>query len=366
MARRRGGYADTVANAVQHEPARSARAAGLRYVHDGGAGIRRQRAGRGFRYIGVTGRAVRDVATLDRIRALAIPPAWTDVWICPIANGHVQATGRDARGRKQYRYHPRWRTVRDETKYDRLLAFGEALPALRDRVARDLRKSGLPREKVLAAVVRLLDVTLIRVGNDEYERDNGSIGLTTMHDRHVRFASGTMTFKFPGKSGKWHTVQVDDPKLARVVGRCRDIPGHELFQYVDDDGEHRSIDSGDVNDYLRAIAGDDFTAKDFRTWAGSVCALHELAHAEVGGSQRETTRQIVAALATTAERLGNTPAVCRRSYVHPDVIDAFAEGALTEGLKPASKRGLRTDERLLLALLRRRDRARRAPSRRSA
>jgi DNA topoisomerase-1 len=290
------------------------------------------------------------------------------VWICPLANGHIQATGRDARGRKQYRYHDRWRAAREETKYGQLLDFAAALPAIRKRVAADLRRSGLPREKVLATVVRLLDLTLIRVGNDEYRRDNGSVGLTTMRDSNVRISGGTITFRFRGKSQRWHTVEVHDERLARVVRRCRDIPGYELFQYVDDEGNHCAVDSGEVNEYLREVSGGDFTAKDFRTWAGSVCALRELAASNGGGrgprrgrgngppSDRARARTVVTAVAAVSERLGNTPAVCRRSYVHPGVIDAYLSGALDRPVTPvavsARTRGLDADERALVALLR--------------
>jgi DNA topoisomerase-1 len=338
--------------------ARAASSGRLRYVHDGQPGIRRRRTGRGFTYTGVDGRPVRDDRTLDRIRSLAVPPAWTDVWICPVASGHIQATGRDARGRKQYRYHPRWREVRDEAKYDHLVEFGEALPAIRARVRRDLARDGLPREKVLATVVHLLDTTFIRVGNDEYARENGTVGLTTMKDGNVRIEAGTITFRFRGKAGKWHTVSVHDTRLARIVRLCRDVPGYELFQYVDDDGSHRSIGSDDVNAYLRECAGDDVTAKDFRTWAGTVCALKALAAAGVHGTERETAAEVVRAVEGVADRLGNTPAVCRKAYVHPDVIESYLDGSLDGSVRPARVRGLHADERALLALLRRRRRAR--------
>jgi DNA topoisomerase-1 len=249
------------------------------------------------------------------------------VWICADPNGHLQATGRDARGRKQYRYHPRWREVRDEVKYGRLLAFARALPKIRQRTAADLRRTGLPREKVLAAVVQLLEKTMIRVGNDEYARENGSIGLTTMRDRHARVNGSTLRFEFRGKSGVQHAVDLRDPRLARIVKACRDLPGYELFQYVDDDGAVQVVDSSDVNAYVREISGEDFTAKDFRTWAGTVLAATELAR--VGGFQSTAAakRNIVKAVEAVAKRLGNTKAVCRKSYIHPAIFDAYLAGS---------------------------------------
>src|SRR5688572_8134152 len=256
--------------AIVTDPVESAKAAGLRYVTEGSAWIQRRRVGKSFTYRDGQGRRVSDAEVLRRIRALAIPPAWADVWICPSAHGHIQAVGRDARARKQYRYHARWRQARDETKYNRMLAFAAALPRIRRRVDEDLQRPGLPRERVLATVVRLLETTLIRVGNEAYARENKSYGLTTMRSRHVDVTGATLTFNFRGKGGKEHTVDVKDPRLARVVKRCQDLPGHELFQYLDDDGGRQTIDSADVNAYLRAIAGEEFTAKDFRTWAGTV------------------------------------------------------------------------------------------------
>ena len=343
------------------DPVQAARAAGLRYVRDDRPGLRRVRRGKGFAYVDPAGKTVRDAATLARIRSLAIPPAWTDVWVCPHENGHLQATGRDAKGRKQHRYHPRWREVRDETKYDRMPAFGEALPRIRAQVEHDLSLPGLPREKVLAAVVRLLELTFIRVGNEEYARTNRSFGLTTMRDRHVAIDGARLSFRFRGKSGKQHSVQVADRRLARIVKRCRDIPGQELFQYLDDDGERRSVTSGDVNDYLRGITGQDFTAKDFRTWAGTVlcaCALRELGPCE---TVTQTKHNIVEAIKSVAERLGNTPAICRKSYVHPTVLDVYQDESLRELLShivveddEASSQGLRPEEAMLMALLRER------------
>ncbi len=311
----------------------SAKAVGLRYVYDESPGIRRVRSGKGFRYVGPDGKAIRDPEVLRRIRSLVIPPAWTDVWICPSANGHLQATGRDARGRKQYRYHPRWREVRDETKYDKVIAFAEALPRIRARTERDLALPGLPREKVLATVVRLLEATLIRVGNDEYARQNHSFGLTTMQDRHVTINGAAVRFQFRGKSGIRHAIDLHDRRLARIIQRCQDVPGEELFQYLDDDGQPHDIGSADVNEYLRAISGQDFTAKDFRTWAGTVLAARALQEVAAFDSKAQAKRNIVQAIESVAKRLGNTRTVCRKCYVHPAVIDSYLDGSLLEMLR---------------------------------
>jgi DNA topoisomerase-1 len=314
------------------DPAEAARTAGLRYVSDSQPGIRRRRAGDGFTYIDVDGKPVDD-ETLARIKRLAIPPAWTDVWVCSSPNGHLQATGRDARGRKQYKYHPRYREVRDEAKYGRMLAFADALPTIRQRVDQDLRKQGLPREKVLAAVVRLLETTLIRVGNEEYARNNSSFGLTTLRSHHVDVGKSRLFFEFRGKGGKQHKVKLNDRRLAEVVRRCRELPGKELFQYVDDEGQTQTIDSGDVNDYLREITGEDFTAKDFRTWAGTVLAAIALNEFEASESEARARKNVVAAIERVAERLGNTTAICRKCYVHPAIIESYMEGATVEGLE---------------------------------
>ncbi len=304
----------------------SAREAGLTYVTDERPGIRRQRAGKGFRYIDAAGRTVRDAEVLARIRKLAIPPAWTEVWICPTASGHLQATGHDARGRKQYRYHERWRAVRDENKFGRLVDFAHALPTIRRKVAADLRLTGLPREKVLAAVVRLLETTFIRVGNERYARENGSFGLTTMRTRHVRIRGERIAFDFRGKSGVKHHIELEDARLARVIQRCLDLPGYELFQYVDEEGEARSIGSADVNEYLKGLTGHDYTAKDFRTWAGTVLAVLALKACECPRSETHARRLLKAAIADVAQQLGNTIAVCRKCYIHPRVLDVFMEG----------------------------------------
>jgi DNA topoisomerase-1 len=275
-----------------------------------------------------------------RIRALGIPPAWTDVWICPFDNGHLQATGRDARGRKQYRYHPRWHEVRDEVKYGRLSAFAVALPRIRAATLRHLQLPGLPREKVLATVVQLLQKTLIRVGNEEYARVNGSIGLTTMRDGHARVSGGALRFEFKGKSGIAHAISLNDPRLGRVVKACRDLPGYELFQYVDDSGCRQAVDSADVNAYVRELSGDDFTAKDFRTWAGTVIAADALAAMPPARSTAESKRHIVQAVATVAKRLGNTKAVSRKCYIHPAVLEAYASG-VTIGVRRPEARSAR-------------------------
>lgn len=311
-------------------PEEAAEAAGLNYVSDSEPGIWREPADEGFRYISPRGREIRDERELKRITSLGIPPAWTDVWICADPRGHLQATGRDARGRKQYRYHPRWREVRDETKYERMIAFGQALPALRERVDADLSLPGLPRDKVLAAVVRLLETTLIRVGNEEYARDNKSYGLTTMRDRHVKVDAGTIIFAFRGKSGKRHTISLSDRRLARIVKRCRDIPGQHLFQYIDENGEAQTIGSADVNTYLREATGQPFTAKDFRTWTGTVLAAWLLRAFEPFTSEREAKSNIKRAVEEVSSRLGNTPTICRKCYIHPTVLNAYIEGELLE------------------------------------
>lgn len=305
-----------------------ARSAGLRFADESQGGIGRRRSGRGFSYRRVDGTLVRDAATLNRIRALAIPPAWTDVWICPDPAGHLQATGRDALGRKQYRYHPRWRARRDRDKFARMPAFAQALPGIRAACDRDLARPGLPREKVLAAVVRLLELTRIRVGSDEYVRLYRSFGLTTLRDRHVVVTGSAIRFRFRGKAGKVHEVGLRDRRLAGVVRRCRDLPGQDLFQYVDDAGTVRQIRSDDVNDYLRSICDGDFTAKDFRTWSGTVAAFRAPRSQEPPTAEAAARRSVAAAMRDTAEILGNTPAIARTGYVHPAVIGAFLAGDL--------------------------------------
>ena len=342
------------------EGASAARSAGLRYVDDRRPGIIRIRRGTRISYRDSDGRAIRDGETLTRIRSLAVPPAWRDVWICADPNGHVQATGRDAKGRKQYRYHPRWREIRDGNKYERVIAFGRALPVIRRRVERDLARAGLPREKILATVVRLLEVTLIRVGNEEYVRQNESFGLATMRDRHVRVNGSALHFQFRGKSGILHEVDVPDRRLARIVRQSRDLPGFELFQYMDAGGERRTIDAADVNAYLKSIAGDEFTAKDFRTWAGTVLAARALRELAGFESQAQAKRNVLRAVESVAKRLGNTRAVCRKCYIHPEVVNAYLDGTLVESLNRSVGRQLRSEsknlsqeEAAVLALLQR-------------
>ncbi len=309
----------------------SAKAAGLRYVAADTPGIRRVRAGKTFRYLGPDGKPVRDAETLARIRALAVPPAWRDVWICVREDGHLQATGRDARGRKQYRYHRRWSEVRDETKYGRMLAFAQSLPRIRRRVRQDLGAPGLPREKVLATVVSLLESTRMRVGNEEYARENASFGLTTLREHQVRVRGGRLSFRFRGKSGVRHDIELTDARLAAIVRRMQDLPGQELFQYIDEAGERRPIESADVNAYLKEAAGAEFTSKDFRTWAGTVLAARALAE----------TRNLKQAIERVAKQLGNTQAVCRKCYVHPAIVECYNEGTLLDALprNGASRRG---------------------------
>lgn len=335
------------------DPAASARAAGLHYVSDLNPGLRRKRAGKGFVYLTSDGLPLRDPDTLLRIKRLVIPPAWTDVWISPDPQGHLQATGRDARGRKQYRYHTRWREVRNAVKYDRLPAFAEALPRIRAQTDRDLELPGMPRRKLLATVVRLLEETRIRVGNDEYRKENGSFGLTTLRNRQVQVVGSEVRFSFRGKSGKHHVVELDDRRLARIVKRILEIPGQELFQYVDKAGQAQAIQSADVNEYLREISGEDFTAKEFRTWAGTILAARHLREVTVVPGTRGAKRELVRAVARVADELGNTPAVSKKYYIHPAVIDAYLAGELKpirEKADPDPYR-LSAEERALLALL---------------
>jgi DNA topoisomerase-1 len=304
-----------------------AREAGLRYMSDDHPGIIRQRRGSRFAYVNSAGKALRDPAALARIKRLAIPPAWTNVWISAADNGHIQATGRDARGRKQYRYHDRWREQRDQNKYGHMIDFARALPRLRRRVQRDLRRPGLNREKVLATIVRLLETTLIRVGNDEYARDNHSYGLTTMRNRHVRVRGAGIKFTFRGKSGKHHEIEVEDRKVAKILRRCQELPGQDLFGYRDEQGEVRPIGSQDVNDYLHAIAGKEYTAKDFRTWIGTVLAALAFRELEEVTSATQAKRNVGTVIQSVARMLGNTPAICRKCYVHPEIINSYLDGA---------------------------------------
>jgi DNA topoisomerase I len=341
--------------AERNEMLLAAREAGLRYVDPADPGIQRVKLGEGFAYLDRNDNAIADESTLARIRSIVIPPAWTDVWISPTANGHIQAVGRDARGRLQYRYHKEWRQVRDATKYERTIAFARALPKLRRAVARDLRARGLPREKVIAAAVRLMDMTLIRVGNEEYARENKSFGLTTLRRRHARVRGDRLQLTFRGKSGKEHSVGLRDKRLARIVKACQELPGQHLLQYVDEDGQVQRIDSDDVNEYLRTHMGADFSAKDFRTWAGTVLAARAFTAL---GDEAATPSSLKRAIEDVAQKLGNTPTVCRNCYIHPEIIDSYLDGSLAELLaaraneKLEKGRGLRADERFVLSVLR--------------
>jgi DNA topoisomerase-1 len=351
----------TTKSAKENLPSHSAHIAGLRYLTDDMPGIVRAHAGKGFRYRYPTGDSVQESEVLGRIKALAIPPAWKDVWICPDPAGHLQATGIDERGRKQFRYHKSWREIRDGTKYGRMIDFGKTLPSIRKRVRQDLAKAPLCRAKVLATVLRLLELSLIRIGNEAYARENKSYGLTTMRDKHVDIHGSKLRFHFRGKSGKWHDVDIHDARLARIVKQCQDLPGQELFQYVNEDGKRQKLDSDDVNRYLREITGSDFTAKDFRTWAGTVLGAVALSSFEDFRSQSEAKKNIVRAIEQVSGKLGNTMAICRKCYVHPDIINCYMEGKLVEGLKTRlrpkrgrSATGLRAEEKAVLSLLKQR------------
>ncbi len=345
------------------DPEASAKAAGLRYVTDGKPGIRRHARGEDVKTFEYTadphGDEITDEATLGRIKSLVIPPAWTDVWICKQPNGHLQATGRDARGRKQSRYHPKWREVRDEGKYERMVRFASALPKVRERVNADLKLHGMPRNKVLATIVSVMELTHIRVGNQEYARENKSYGLTTMRNKHVEVHGAEVTFSFQGKSRVHHTISLHDKRLARIIKACEEIPGYELFQYLDHEGNHHAIDSTDVNEYLREITGEHFTAKDFRTWAGTVLAAGMLR--EIGPYQtaKEGKKNVLEAIKAVAKQLGNTPAVCRKAYVHPAVLEAYLAGNISaetakeeiEEEIAEHENALRQEELVLLDLL---------------
>jgi DNA topoisomerase-1 len=348
-----GGSAGRVADVLASEFAASE--ASLTFVSDEQPGIRRRKSGSGFSYRDPAGKAIRDRRVLDRIKSLAVPPAWTDVWICPDPHGHMQATGRDAKGRKQYRYHPQWRELCEADKYEHLLDFGRALPRIRRTVRRDLARPGFPRERALATVVSLLESTMIRVGNEEYARSNASYGLTTLRNRHVRVQRGELTLVFRGKSKIEHEVTVEDRRIARIIRRLQDLPGQQLFQYIDDEGARKPVQSEDVNEYLRAAADDDVTAKDFRTWMGTLLTATRLAARDRPESDREAKRVVTSTIGGVATQLGNTTAVCRRCYVHPTVIDRFLAGDLREQwskVPGAPKRDLRADEHRLLGILR--------------
>jgi DNA topoisomerase-1 len=351
----------TIETAVAADSAEVAAEAGLRYVSDNRPGYTRRGSNGEFEYLDAEGKEIRDEQRLLRIKRLAIPPAWTEVWICPSPNGHIQATGRDARRRKQYRYHERWRELRDENKFDRLTQFAKALPNIRRRVAQDLKLPGLPRRKVLATIVRLLERTFIRIGNEEYARENKSFGLTTLKNRHVSVKGAQVRFRFRGKSGRQHEVDVNDRRVAKVIAKCQDLPGQDLFQYLDEEGQVQNLTSQDVNDYLREIAGADFTAKDFRTWGGTVLAAIALGKQEEFQTKKQAKANIKTAICAVAELLGNTPAVCRKCYVHPGIVEAYLKRMQIAGLNGAAKRlkqpHLRTAERAVLQFLRVRERS---------
>jgi DNA topoisomerase-1 len=355
-AKKKGAVPDAPINPA--DPVQSAADAGLRYVNDSKPGFTRKRHGKSFRYFDLDGQPLKDTAALARIRSLVIPPAWKNVWICPLSTGHLQATGRDARGRKQSRYHLRWREVRDETKYERMLSFGTVLPSIRQRVELDISQSGLSQTKVLATIVRLMETTCIRVGNTEYARKNHSYGLTTMRNRHVQINGANVTFRFEGKSGVEHVVDVHDRRVARVIQRCHDIPGYELFQYIDAAGGRHTIDSSDVNTYLREISGHEFTAKDFRTWAGTVAACALLRELEPFASETQAKKSLVGVIKDVAAQLGNTPSVCRKCYVHPAVLKTYLDGSMKDTFTRKKQRDLarsckllQPEERALMHLL---------------
>jgi DNA topoisomerase I len=347
------------AGAALDDPKDAAERAGLSYVSDDDKGWRRERAGEAFRYFKANGDPVTDDAALERIRKLAIPPAWTDVWICPKANGHLQATGRDARGRKQYRYHPQFREVRESTKYEHMLEFARALPAIRTKLAEHMALRGLPREKVLATVVHLLETTLIRVGNEDYAKENKSYGLTTLRNPHVSVDGAELRFRFKGKSGKSWRLQLKDRRVAKIVRACQELPGQKLFEYLDENGEPKEVTSSDVNAYLKQITGREVTAKDFRTWAGTVLAALALREFERADSQATTKKNLRAAIEQVAQRLGNTPTICRKCYVHPEVLAAYIEGGLELNIRegapaPESANALKAEEKAVLAMLEKR------------
>ncbi|PYK29780.1 MAG: DNA topoisomerase I [Verrucomicrobia bacterium] len=334
-----GNGSKLVAEAIE-----AAEEAGLRYISDDRAGYTRRKKGDDFEYLDTDGKPVRDEQRLLRLKRLGIPPAWTDVWICPSSNCHIQATGRDARRRKQYLYHERWREIRDENKYDRMIAFGKALPKIRRRMSEDLKLAGLPRNKVLATVVQLLERTFIRIGNEEYARENKSFGLTTMKDRHVEVKGSKLRFRFRGKSGKDHDVDVTDRRIAKIISRLQDLPGQDLFQYVDDDGEVHNVSSQDVNEYLREITGEDFSAKDFRTLAGTVLTAVALNAQEKFETKKQAKSNVTTAVKAVAQILGNTPAICRKCYVHPAIFESYLGQKSIEGLKQMTEEALERDD----------------------
>lgn len=336
-----------IQSVISSDPVESAEAVGLQYVTDSSPGIQRRRKGKDkFVYIDPDGKQIRDPDEIRRIEALAIPPAYEDVWICPLPNGHLQATGRDAKGRKQYRYHSLWRTIRDQTKFTRMIVFSQSLPSIRERIEHDLSLPGLPKQKVLAAVVRLMELTRIRVGNEEYARTNQSYGLTTMQDEHVDIKGAKIRFCFRGKSGIEHDIELNDRRLAKIVKRCQDIPGQDLFQYFDEQGEYQTISSGDVNNYLREISNQDFTAKDFRTWAGTVLAASHLAETEVFTSETAAKKNITEVVKIVATHLGNRPATCRKYYVHPAIFEAYLDQSLYQIMQQHAEKAIEDEHAL--------------------
>jgi DNA topoisomerase-1 len=344
---------------IEKDPIVVAEKAGLTYVCDDEPGFTRKKSGKGFSYFDLDKKRITDKKIIDRINALVIPPAYKNVWICPDENGHIQATGLDERGRKQYRYHPRWRSVRDQNKFTSMIAFARALPKIRERTEADLKKSGYPREKVLAAIIQLLEKTAIRVGNEEYARQNKSYGLTTMRNRHAKVEGGEVQFHFRGKSGKWHDIDLKDRKLAKIVSKMQDLPGQSLFQYQDDEGQLHNVTSSDVNNYLKEISGEDFTAKDFRTWAGTVAASLALQELENFENETGAKRNIVAAVKSVSEKLGNTPTVCRKSYIHPAIFESYLDGSMLDSLQQRVEEeitenvsNLKPEEAAVLGLLR--------------
>lgn len=341
------------------DPKTAAKMAGLRYVSDDEPGFTRKKSGKGFAYFDLKGKRIQNKAIIERINKLVIPPAYKKVWICADENGHIQATGMDQRGRKQYRYHPHWREVRDETKFTKLIDFAKCLPKIREHTDADLKKAGVPREKIMATIVQLLEKTAIRVGNEEYARTNKSYGLTTMHNRHAKVEGSEMHFHFRGKSGKWHDIDLKDRKLAKVVAKMQDLPGQALFQYKDDGGHLHHVTSSDVNAYLKEITGEDFTAKDFRTWSGTVAASLALQELENFENETGAKRNIVAAVKSVAEKLGNTPAVCRKAYIHPAIFETYLDGSMLNSLKQRVEEeisdnisSLKPEEAAVLGLLR--------------
>jgi DNA topoisomerase-1 len=347
--------------AVVTDPEEAAAEAGLRYVSDDQPGYSRRRRGSKFVYFDTEGKEIRDETRILRLNRLAIPPAYTEVWICPSPNGHLQATGRDGRGRKQYRYHDRWREVRDENKYEKMLVFAKALPRIRRRIQRDLKRRGLSREKVLATVIQLLERTFIRVGNEEYAKENKSFGLTTLRNHHVKVKGAKLRFRFRGKSGKEHDIPIEDRRVAPIIRKLQELPGQEIFQYLDEKGERHQVSSEDVNEYLHEIAGEVFTAKDFRTWAGTVLATMALKELEPFENESQGKKNVKLAISAVAKILGNTPAICRKCYVHPAVLETYLDGTLIAGLKSQTEQalvhssaGLRAEEFALLSFLQRR------------